>query len=404
MLGKQLKFSELITLSFRSFKTKPQRAFLTIMGMSVGIATVLLLVSLGYGLQYILIGKLVTTEDSLITMEVSYPTESNVLIKKSFIDELRSSPDVAEVSPVAEFPGEISAEGTSGLIVNTQIIEPSYFRLAGLTPNIGKVLDPNIKGTIVSSQTLSALGLTPDANLIQKPFTLKMSFQDEKIDLAEEESFYVETLPLQGIVVDENLQPTSMVYSTIFPRDPPFYRKALVKAKNIDVLEGLRDKLISQGLLVSARIDLVTQARKITNIITMVLGVFGVTALVVSAIGMFNTMLVAFLERIYEVGILKSIGATDYDVRNLFLVEASFMGFLGGVGGITIGFGLGQLFNFLLSAFAKRFGGDSLELFVVPFWFVLLIMGFSILIGFLSGWWPAHRAAGLSPKEAFTRK
>ncbi|MBP6931708.1 MAG: ABC transporter permease [Candidatus Pacebacteria bacterium] len=404
MLDKQLKFNELITLSFRSFRTKPQRAFLTIMGMSVGIATVLLLVSLGYGLQYILIGKLVTTEDSLITMEVSYPTESNILIKKSFIDELRSSPDVAEVSPVAEFPGEISAEGTSGLIVNTQIIEPSYFRLAGLTPNIGKVLDVNTKGTIVSSQTLSALGLPIEPTLLQKPFTLKMSYQDEKVDLAEEESFFVETLPLQGVVVDENMQPTSMVYSTIFPRDPPFYRKALVKAKDIDTLEGLRDKLISQGLLVSARIDLVTQARKITNIITMVLGVFGVTALVVSAIGMFNTMLVAFLERIYEVGILKSIGATDYDVRNLFLVEASFMGLLGGVGGVTIGFGLGQLFNFLLSAVAKRFGGESLELFVVPFWFVLLIMGFSILIGFVSGWWPAHRAAGLSPKEAFTRK
>ncbi|MFA7191905.1 MAG: ABC transporter permease [Candidatus Paceibacterota bacterium] len=404
MLDKQLKFNELITLSFRSFRTKPQRAFLTIMGMSVGIATVLLLVSLGYGLQYILIGKLVTTEDSLITMEVSYPTESNILIKKSFIDELRSSPDVAEVSPVAEFPGEISAEGTSGLIVNTQIIEPSYFRLAGLTPNIGKVLDINNKGTIVSSQTLSALGLPIEPILIDKPFTLKVSFQDEKVDLAEEETFFVETLPLQGVVVDENLQPTSMVYSTIFPRDPPFYRKALVKAKDIDTLEGLRDKLISQGLLVSARIDLVTQARKITNIITMVLGVFGVTALIVSAIGMFNTMLVAFLERIYEVGILKSIGATDYDVRNLFLVEASFMGFLGGVGGVTIGFGLGQLFNFLLSAVARRFGGESLELFVVPFWFVLLIMGFSILIGFVSGWWPAHRAAGLSPKEAFTRK
>lgn len=404
MLDKQLKFNELITLSFRSFRTKPQRAFLTIMGMSVGIATVLLLVSLGYGLQYILIGKLVTTEDSLITMEVSYPTESNILIKKSFIDELRSSPDVAEVSPVAEFPGEISAEGTSGLIVNTQIIEPSYFRLAGLTPNIGKVLDVNTKGTIVSSQTLSALGLPIEPTLLQRPFTIKVSYQDEKVDLAEEESFFVETLPLQGVVVDENLQPTSMVYSTIFPRDPPFYRKALVKAKDIDVLEGLRDKLISQGLLVSARIDLVTQARKITNIITIVLGVFGVTALVVSAIGMFNTMLVAFLERIYEVGILKSIGATDYDVRNLFLVEASFMGLLGGVGGVTIGFGLGQLFNFLLSAVARRFGGESLELFVVPFWFVLLIMGFSILIGFVSGWWPAHRAAGLSPKEAFTRK
>lgn len=403
MIEKQLQFKELIVLSFRSFRTKPQRAFLTIMGMSVGIATVLLLVSLGYGLQYILIGKLVTTEDSLVTMEISYPTESNVLIKKPFVDTLRSDLDVAEVSPIAEFPGEINTEGTSGLIIDTRIVEPSYFRLAGLVPNIGKSLGKE-QGAIVSSQTLAALGLTADASLVNKPFTLKVSYQDDKTDATTAETFLTETTPLSGIIVDESMAPTAIVYSTLFPGEPPFYRKALVKVKNVDVLEKMRDKLIAQGFLVSAKIDLVTQARKITNIITIVLGVFGITALIVSAIGMFNTMLVGFLERIYEVGILKSIGATDYDVRNLFLVEASFMGFLGGVGGVMIGFGLGQLFNFLLSAVATRFGGASLSLFVVPFWFVLLIMGFSIIIGFVSGWWPAHRAAGLSPKEAFTRK
>ena len=115
-------------------------------------------------------------------------------------------------------------------------------------------------------------------------------------------------------------------------------------------------------------------------------------------------MLVGFLERIYEVGILKSLGATDKDVRNLFLVEASFMGLLGGAGGVIIGFGLGKLFNFLLSFVATRFGGKSFDLFATPLWFVLLIMVFSVIIGFVSGWWPAHRAAGLSPKEAFNKR
>ena len=87
--GKKLKLSELLSLSLRTFKTKPQRAFLTILGMSVGIATVLLLVSLGYGLQYILIGKLITTEDSLITMEVSYPTEANLSIGQPLVDKMK---------------------------------------------------------------------------------------------------------------------------------------------------------------------------------------------------------------------------------------------------------------------------------------------------------------------------
>ena len=402
MSVKQLQFNELIVLSFRSFRTKPQRAFLTIMGMSIGIATVLLLVSLGYGLQYILIGKLMTTEDSLITMEITYPTESNTVIKKSVIDNLKTYPDVADVSPVAEFPGEIGTKDTSGLLVTTRIVEPSYFRLAGLLPNVGTVLGED-QGVVVSSQTLVALGLPPDQTLLNNVFNLKVFFQAEDLSLAEE-AMSSPPVKLKGIITDETMEPTAIIYSNLLSQEPPYYRKALVKAKNVDVLETLRDKLIGDGFLVSARIDLVTQARKITNIITIVLGVFGITALIVSAIGMFNTMLVGFLERIYEVGILKSIGATDSDVRNLFLVEASFMGFLGGVGGVIIGFGVGKLFNFLLSFVATRFGGESFDLFATPFWFVLLIMAFSIVIGFVSGWWPAHRAAGLSPKEAFTKR
>jgi putative ABC transport system permease protein len=402
MPERKLKFSELLILSFRSFKTKPQRAFLTIAGMSVGIATVLILVSLGYGLQYILIGKLMTTEDSLVTMEVTFPAESNMVIRQDVVAQIREHPSVAEVSPVAEFPGEISTEGASALLIDTRMIGDSYFRLSGLLPSVGKVVSDEY-GVVVSKQTLSAVGLPTDVSILNKEFNLKVFFQDEKTD-TDIEVPANHSVPLVGVLEDETLAPVAIVYSTLFAQEPPYFRRALVKASSVDVLETLRDDLIAGGLLVSARIDLVTQARKITNIITTILGVFGITALIVSAIGMFNTMLVGFLERIYEVGILKSIGATDADVRNLFLVEASFMGFLGGLGGVIVGYGIGQIFNLILSGVATRFGGQSFELFVVPFWFVLLIMGFSIVIGFLSGWWPAHRAAGLSPKEAFTRK
>ena len=76
----KLGFRELFKLSLRTFRVKPVRAILTVAGMSVGIGAVIFLVSLGYGLQYILIGKLVTTEDSLITMEISYPSESKLVI------------------------------------------------------------------------------------------------------------------------------------------------------------------------------------------------------------------------------------------------------------------------------------------------------------------------------------
>jgi len=403
MPGQKLKFKELLNLSFRTFRTKPQRAILTIMGMSVGIATVLLLVSLGYGLQYILIGKLMTTEDSLITMEVSYPSESNLLIKQSLVDAVKNYENVAEISPVAEFPGEISVEGNSGLLVDTRIVEPSYFRLSGLLPGIGIAPTAEDPGLVLTSQTLIPLGLPVDETTLNKPVSFKIFYQDNQTGTFEQ-SETTSPIITKGIINDENSSPTAIIFPNNLSIAPPFYSKMLVKALNVDVLESLRDRFISEGFLVNARIDLVTQARKITNIITIILGVFGITALVVSAIGMFNTMLVGFLERIYEVGILKSIGATDYDVRNLFLVEASIMGFMGGVGGIIMGWGGGKILNILLSVFSKSYGGESISLFQAPWWFIFLILAFSIVIGFFSGWWPAHRASGLSPKEAFTKK
>jgi putative ABC transport system permease protein len=403
VFNERLKLTELLSLSLRTFRTRPQRAFFTILGMAVGIGTVLLLVSLGYGLQYILIGKLITTQDSLITMEVSYPAESNLLIDQPLVDKLKTSQDVAEVSPVAEFPGEISENNGTGLLVKTLIVQPTYFRLTGILPDIGTIPTDLEPGSAVFSQTLIPLGLLPDKTSLDRALSFKVIYEDV-INNTTEEVKSLAPIKIKGIISDASTSPTAIIFLDSLAKEPPFYNKVLVKAKNADLLLSLRNRLLGEGFAVSARIDLVTQARKITNILTIILGVFGVTALIVSAIGMFNTMLVGFMERTFEVGILKSIGATDYDVRNLFLVEASAMGLFGGVGGIIIGVGLGKIFNGLLSFVANKFGGQSIKIFLVPWWFVLLILGLSILIGFISGWWPAHKATGLSPKEAFTKK
>lgn len=398
-----LRFHELLRLSLRTFRTKPERALLTVLGMSIGVGTVLLLISLGYGLQYILIGKLITTEDSLVTMEASYPAESNVLIQRPLIESIGEYDGVAEVSAIAEFPGEIRAEGISGLLVDTRIVEPSYFRLVGLLPTLGTIPTADGLGIVTSSQTLLPIGLAADGTSLGKMTTVNVFYEDDT-ELSSEMMGVTPIVPISGIIMDESMPPTAIIFANALSKAPPHYSKILVKTDTIEVLEPVRDRLLQEGFLVSARVDLVTQARKITNIITIILGVFGITALFVSAIGMFNTMLVGFLERIYEVGILKSLGATDSDVRNLFLVEASIMGFLGGMGGIIIGYGIGQLLNITLSFFARRMGGESIDLFITPWWFMGITLAISIAIGFISGYWPARRAAGLSPKEAFNKR
>ena len=103
-------------------------------------------------------------------------------------------------------------------------------------------------------------------------------------------------------------------------------------------------------------------------------------------------------------GIMKSIGATDRDVKNLFLMESFVMGFLGGSTGVAIGMGGGGLVNFGLGILAQHLGGKPFTLFITPLWFAGMTIALSSLIGVISGFWPAIRASYLSPKEAFKNR
>jgi ABC-type antimicrobial peptide transport system permease subunit len=397
-----LSLLDLIKLSTRVFFVKPTRTYLTILGTSVGISAVVFLVSLGYGFQYLLLGKLVTTQDSLITLSASYPSETGLLIYPKTINDVSQLEGVSEISRMGEFSGEMDYEKLTGLLLIKEI-EPSYFRLSGVSPDVGTTPSDKQPGVVLTSQALRLIGLPADTSSLGKEISLKAYYQDQHEETAQEADS-VSALPIVGLVTDDTEPPAVYAYSSAFSIQPPFFKEIFVKSQNLKSVEPLREKLTDKGFLISAKVDLVNQANKILNAITIVLGVFGITALIVSAIGMFNTMIVGFLERIYEVGVMKSLGATDTDVRNLFLMESFLMGLSGGVTGVLLGMGAGKLVNFGLNVLASRLGGKPLQLFVTPWWFILLILGTSGLIGVMAGFWPAHRASVLSPKEAFLRK
>ena len=425
-----LRPMDLLRLSLRTFKTKPARSFLTVLGMSFGIGTVLLLVSLGYGLQYTLIGKLVSTEDSLITLEMFYPSETGLAVTNDDLDALSLIPAVAETSPVGEFAGEIKRDDAVGLVI-TRIVEPNYFRLSGEVPNVGSALKEDDDGIIVSNSVLKLTGLLKEEDIPKTAPGIQQNGEptppSTELDTEQYERFLGETLdftifihnqedivtdvielpkalPIRGIVVDELQPPFAFIPRHLIEKPLPFYSKVLVKAQDAESIEPLRDALLEKGYLISARIDLVRQATKVMRVITIVLGIFGITALVVAAVGMFNTMIVSFLERTFEVGILKALGATDSDVRNVFLAESFMMGVLGGVLGIAVGYGTSELLNLGLNILSGRLGGQPIDIFITPLWFMGLILGFSSFMGIIAGFWPAYKATQLPPKQAFTRK
>jgi putative ABC transport system permease protein len=262
---------------------------------------------------------------------------------------------------------------------------------------------------ILSVNALKALSLPEDEQALDKQLSVKIFYPSAdgvvSGDVTEVKTTDLKTpLNVRGILTDNSLPPFVLVPEHTVLEQPPYYERMYVRADREENIEKVREELISRGFLVSSKIDLVKQIKKITSVITIILGIFGITALVVSAIGMFNTMVISFLEKIYEVGIMKAIGATDRDIKNLFLMESFIMGVLGGLGGIFTGIMIGEITNFGINLLAVNFGGKPVDLFVRPWWFMLLIVVFSGAIGLLSGYWPSRMATRVSPKEAFMRK
>lgn len=397
-----ISFLDLVRLSLRIFKTKPTRTLLTILGMSAGISTVVFLVSLGYGLQYILIGKLITTQDSLITLSATYPSESGFSISSSTIENIRTLPNVAETSAVAEYSGQIAISDKSGLLPTIQAVELNEFRLSGASPDIGLPLRENHDDIVLSNQALQLIGLPADESTLGKQVDIQVYVP--QADGTIETVAVQKRLSVVGIISDSQELPVAIIPAINMPLPISAYKHVYIKAKDAATLSGLRDVLVNQGFIISANIDLVNQAQKITNVITIILTVFGLAALVVSAIGMFNTMLIGFIERTYEVGVMKAIGATDGNVQNLFLMESAVIGLLGGGGGIIIGLAIGKIVNTILNFVSAQMGGKSFDLFILPLWFGAVVFVMSIAIGIISGFLPARRAAKLSPRMAFLRK
>jgi putative ABC transport system permease protein len=138
------------------------------------------------------------------------------------------------------------------------------------------------------------------------------------------------------------------------------------------------------------------------QILQIIFGGVGAIALLVAAIGIANTMAMSILERTREIGLMKAVGATNRDVLAIFLGEAAGIGFIGGLGGIIVGWLAGQAINVIaivyLAAQASQQGGVPPSVAVyTPIWLPVFALIFSTFVGMLSGLYPALRAATMIP-------
>lgn len=398
-----MRVADSFRLSFRIFTTRPKRTLLTILGVGIGIAAVLFLVSIGYGIQKVIIGT-ISTADSLLSLDVTPGSSAALTIDQEAVDTIAHSANVVEVDRQKNIAGQI---GFGDLTTDTVIraIDRGYFRLSGIAPASGTLLtEAKDNDVVLSSGTVKLLGLTPESALEKK---ITLTLIDSPVDEIESTVTTVQlpsTFTIRGIITDDAVSYAYVTIASIpeFPVDT--FDSVKVKVSSQEAGVSVRDEIVTMGFVVSALSDVISQANQIFRIVQIVLAALGLIALLVSAIGMFNTMTIALLERTNEIGIMRSIGVTRADVQKLFITEAMVMGFLGGVGGIVMGIVAGTLVNIGFGLLAHRLGGIAVNIFVVPWWFVGVILGFSTIIGFLTGIFPALRASKMDPLEALRYK
>ena len=152
--------------------------------------------------------------------------------------------------------------------------------------------------------------------------------------------------------------------------------------------------------MTTSTVDTVAQIESLFANLRIVLGLLGMVALGVASLGMFNTLTVSLLERTREIGGMKTMGMVSEEVQDLFLAEAMIMGLSGGLGGLILGYLIGNGLSFLVSTIAIVKGQGYLELTYVPPQFVLFIIVSSFIVGLVTGLYPAQRAKKISALNA----
>ena len=182
------------------------------------------------------------------------------------------------------------------------------------------------------------------------------------------------------------------------PLNELVYNSAEVFVDDMENVTQVQEQLAAMGYRVNSQMDFLESSRQQSNMVQAVLGGIGAVSLFVAAIGIANTMMMSIYERTKEIGVMKVLGCDMGNIRNMFLIESGFIGFMGGTIGVALSYGVSAIVNRFVNMSQSM--GLSGDLSRIPPWLSMAAIGFAVFVGMAAGFMPAVRAMKLSPLAA----
>lgn len=438
-----MRFSDIIAMSAGNLWKRKVRSILTILGVMIGTASIVVMLSLGIGLQSAMLGEM-QSEGSMTDINVyNYNYDSNgdaLLMTDETMETFRQLEHVTSVSPQlntyvtlsqGKYETGVSLMGVTQeyleriplaeggriptanskkpeLLIGNGVICDFYDSTNGRSPYYEDDELPNVDlmNRTLFTQLQSTWTTDSEGNMVEQP-TRKNVFPVVGMveggptdynsycwyiytDIDSLKKYLQETYrgkEIPGQPTDKNGKPYKFIC----------YEQAVVSVDDMENVDAVVDAISDMGYESYSEAEWIKQAQQELLIIEAVLGGIGAISLFVAAIGIANTMMMSVYERTKEIGIMKVLGCSLGNIRTMFLTEAAFVGFIGGIVGLVISYILSFVCNLFLPALV---GYEGQNISVIPFWLVAVAVVFSTLIGMLAGFFPAQRATKLSPLAA----
>lgn len=425
---------DMIDMALRNLWKRRLRTALTVLGVVIGTASIVVMVSIGIGMNKGFASQLENWGSLQVIdvypsggMEYDKETDSMKQTKKQdelnakAVENFRQMEHVQAVSPVLEDYLYLTA-GKYMADASFIGIEPGAMTALGYQVAEGRALTEEDSKAIVVGGSVEFYNPKLSWEMRYSSEPPKVDVLNEKLSLTWDWNYgtrnadksikpikvdAVGTLPADGnnswsIIMPikelENLQKEKKKWeesqsegnTSSNSRKSKEYERVMVKVDEIDNVQKVQQQIKDMGFRASSLTDQLEAMKETTRMLRLVLGAIGAISMVVAAISITNTMVMAIYERTKEIGIMKVIGASLKDIKGLFLTEAAFIGFSGGIIGIIVSYGASFLVNFV----AQRQGSTMQS--AIPIWLALGGVAFSTAVGVIAGYLPAKRAMKLS--------